>query len=248
MRYLLSTATQPVLQQLALCRTLCAFDFDGTLAPIVDDPSQAALRDDTRRLLTTLAGLYPCVILSGRARADVAAKVCGIPLERIIGSHGAETELSPANGRPQVEEWKLIIERNINGTPGVWVEDKGHSLAIHYRQAPEKAAARRRILGATRELDQARIFGGKLVINISVSGDPHKGTALAAERARLACDSVLFAGDDENDEEAFAISGAVVGVRIGFKRTSGAGYYLRSQQEIDKLMTRLIELRSAATP
>ena len=243
MRYVLSPASRPVLEQLAAERTLCAFDFDGTLAPIADHPDKAALRETTRRHLTELAAIYPCVILSGRARADVASKVCGVPLKSVIGSHGADTGLTPANGRPQVRQWKLAIERDLGDSAGVWVEDKGHSLAVHYRQAPLKSAARRRILGAARALDQARVFGGKLVVNIVVDGDPHKGAALAAERDRLACDWVLYIGDDENDEEAFAIPGNIVGIRIGQKRRTNARYYLRSQEEIDALMAAMIELR-----
>ena len=92
MRYILSQTSRSILAQLAQERTLCAFDFDGTLAPIVEDPDQAVLSDRTRNLLGRLAALYPCVILSGRARTDLLGRLSGMPLERVFGSHGAEGE------------------------------------------------------------------------------------------------------------------------------------------------------------
>src|SRR5688572_5212707 len=60
-QYLLSRACRPILVRLSKERTLCAFDFDGTLAPIVPHPNQAGLRDRTRHLLASLAAAYPCV-------------------------------------------------------------------------------------------------------------------------------------------------------------------------------------------
>ncbi|HZO56877.1 MAG TPA: trehalose-phosphatase [Bryobacteraceae bacterium] len=248
MRYLLSRASRPVLARLAQERTLCAFDFDGTLAPIAAHPGEAVLRDRTRNLLARLAALYPCVILSGRSRADLMDKLQGSGIERFIGSHGAETQDSKRNRHPQLRRWKAAIESELCGSPGLWIEDKGLSLAVHYRQAPRKAEAKRRILRATQNLEQARVFGGKQVVNLTVDGDPHKGIALAAERERLACNWVLYVGDDENDEEAFAIGGNLVGVRVGKRSHTHAGYYLRSQGEIDSLLETLIALRESMPP
>ena len=63
MRYIMSRECRPIFSRLARERTLCAFDFDGTLAPIVECPDQAAMRDRTRRLLAAVASEYPCIIL-----------------------------------------------------------------------------------------------------------------------------------------------------------------------------------------
>ena len=245
MRYLLSRASRPVLEKLSAGRTLCAFDFDGTLAPIVDHPAMAVLPAGTRRRLARLASLYPCVVVSGRARADVLEKLQGAGIDRVLGSHGAETDTSSTNGRAQVPRWKAALEAALGASEGLWIEDKGHSLAVHYRHAPQKQEAKRLILSVARNLEQARVFGGKQVVNLAVAGDPHKGTALCAERDRLGCDWVLYAGDDENDEEAFAIGGNVVGVRIGWKARTHAGYYLRAQPEIDALLETLCDLRGS---
>jgi trehalose-6-phosphatase len=81
------------------------------------------------------------------------------------------------------------------------------------------------------------------VVNIVTACAPNKGDALATERERLHCNWVLYAGDDENDEDAFALEGNVVSVRVGCKRRSHARYYLRTQTEIDKLLDRLVRLR-----
>lgn len=242
MRYLLSAASRPVLARLALERTLCAFDFDGTLAPIVQHPDQAAMRPSTRERLAKLACVYPCIVLSGRSRADLLPKLDGIAFRRVIGNHGSEHEGTPAR-TARIADWKCAVTKRLEDTRGVWVEDKGLSLAVHYRQAPQRQMARRRILEATQGLEGARIFGGKAVVNLVEAEAPNKGTALAAERDRLGCTWVLYAGDDENDEDAFRIGGNLVAVRIGRKQRSHAGYYLHTQGEIDALLDAMIRFR-----
>ena len=243
MQYLLSRASRSVLTRLAHEKTLCAFDFDGTLSPIVAHPYGARVRGRTLSLLGRLAALYPCVIVSGRARADLLGRLSGVKVARLIGNHGAETELTTRKSLRRIQQWKTSLELELGLFPGLWVEDKGLSLAVHYRQSPRKAEARRRILKVARSLERARVFGGKQVVNLAVDGAPHKGEALAAERDRLGCNWVLYVGDDENDEDAFALDGNVVPVRIGRKRLSHAGYYLRTQAEIDKLLELLCCMR-----
>ena len=248
MQYLLSPASRPTLARLAGARTLCAFDFDGTLSRLVDHPDQAGLRARTRDLLGALAERYPCVIISGRARKDVLAKLAGVTLASVIGNHGAETEAAARQSRGQITRWKAVINRELGLIPGLWVEDKGLSLAVHYRQATAKREVRRRILAIAGSLTQARVFGGKQVVNLTPCQAPNKGDALAAERHRLACDWVLYVGDDQNDEDAFALDGNLVAVRIGRSQRSRARYYLRTQAEIDKLLELLVALRPPSQP
>jgi len=248
MRYLLSRNSRSILTRLAQERTLCAFDFDGTLSPIVQRPDQAGMRARTRNLLGRLAALYPCVIVSGRARADVLGKLRGVGVARVIGNHGAETEAATRSSRRRVGRWKTALQRQLGSLPGLWMEDKGISLAVHYRQSSHKAEARRRVLAAARELPDVRVFGGKQVVNLAAVSAPHKGDALAAERDRLGCNWVLYVGDDENDEDAFALDGNIVSVRIGRKRNSHANYYLRTQSEIDDLLDLVVRLRNVVPP
>lgn len=247
MNYLFSKTSRPILARLAQELTLCAFDFDGTLSPIVEHPDQAVMRARTRNLLRRLALLYPCIVVSGRARADVLDKLSGVKVAQVIGNHGAETgtKIEP---RQQIDQWLIALKFELGTIPGVWVEDKGISLAIHYRQSAQKADARRRILAATRHLSHAYVFGGKQVVNVTPVGAPNKGDALAAERDRLRCNWVLYVGDDDNDEDAFAVGGNIVSVRIRRKQRSKAGYFLRTQAEIDELLELLIRLREPVAP
>ena len=246
MEYLFSRASRSILKRLGGARTLCAFDFDGTLSPIAAHPDQAGMRDRTRNLLGSLAALYPCVIVSGRARADLLRKLDGVKMTRVIGNHGAETEAIARTSRRRVKRWQVAIEHELGPIPGLWVEEKGLSLAVHYRQCAGKAKVRRRILAASGKLPRVRVFGGKQVVNLTVDNAPNKGGALAAERDRLGCDWVLYVGDDENDEDAFALDGNIVAVRIGRKQSSHARYYLRTQAEVDTLLARLVLLRKPA--
>ncbi len=244
MRYILSRDSRALVTRLAQENTLCAFDFDGTLSPLVEHPERARMRVQTRRLLHSLGTLYPCMVVSGRARADVMEKLDGANMVQVIGNHGAETESTP---HPRhLEQWKAVLACEIGSLPGVWVEDKGLSLAVHYRQSTKKAEARRRILAAGRKLKRVRVLGGNHVVNLVADTAPDKGDALAAERARLGCDWILYVGDDENDEDAFSLDGNVVPIRIGRKQQSHARYYLRRQAEIDELIQLLVMLREPA--
>jgi len=240
MQYLLSRACRPILTRLTRERTLFAFDFDGTLAPIVDHPNKAKMRARTLKLLRRLAALYPCVIVSGRARSDVLERMRGVEVSRVIGNHGAETAASNRSAHRRVALWKAALKREIGSVAGVWLEDKGMSLAVHYRQSTVKAKVRRQILAVTQGLKHVRVFGGKQVMNVVWDRANHKGHALATERKRLACEWVLYVGDDENDEDAFALDGKTVPVRVGRKKDSHARYYLRTQLEIDDLLALLV--------
>jgi len=245
MKYLLSRASLPLVKRLARERTLCAFDFDGTLAPIAGHPEAARMRKRTRDLLCRMAAIYPCIVVSGRNRADVLEKLGCLDVAGVLGNHGAESGKTPAPRR-RVKSWKAALEPEIDFMSGTWMEEKAFSLAIHYRHAPRKAAARRRIVAAARKLSNVRVFGGKQVVNVVEKLALQKGDALAAERDRLKCNWVLYFGDDENDEDAFALKGNIVPVRIGRKRRTHARYYLRTQTEIDKLLELLLRLRESA--
>src|SRR3954469_15214073 len=131
MKHLLSPRNLPVLERFAWSRLLLAFDFDGTLAPIVVDPDAAQMRARTRLLLMRVAAHYPTVVISGRTRADTARRLNGVPLREVIGNHGAERGPEDGRGRPGVRRWRLQLEQQLAGLPGVIIEDKGLSLSIH---------------------------------------------------------------------------------------------------------------------
>jgi trehalose 6-phosphate phosphatase len=247
MRNILSTAGKEVLQQFAWSNVLVALDYDGTLAPIVSRPERAALRPETRRLLHDVSRLYPVVVISGRAQADVVPKLVGTGVTEVIGNHGIEPRHTMADYLAQVRRWLPVLRARVEALQGVWVEDKTYSVAIHYRQSRRKKLALPEILAAARTLGEIRLIGGKQVVNILPTDAPHKGIALEKARDRLRCDTALYVGDDETDEDVFGLDqpGRLLGVRVGPKRASEAAYYLRNQRALDELLAELLRLRPA---
>jgi trehalose 6-phosphate phosphatase len=248
LKNILARANREILQQYAWSHVLLAFDYDGTLAPIVSDPAQAPMRPSTRVLLADLAIRYPCVVISGRAQRDARRWLEGIPLRQVIGNHGVEPWQATRPMMAEVERWLPLLERRLSGLAGVWIEDKTYSLAVHYRLSREKKKALARILDAAAELGPARLVGGKQVVNILPEHAPHKGMALLRERNRLGCDTALYLGDDVTDEDVFGLDepGRLLAVRVGAKPDSAAPYCVRSQAAVDELLRLLIDLRPPA--
>ncbi|MCC7111137.1 MAG: trehalose-phosphatase [Deltaproteobacteria bacterium] len=243
---LLGREGEPLLRALAGSSSLLAFDFDGTLAPIVDDRRRAALRPRTRALLARTATLFPCAVITGRARADVARRVSGTGVAHLIGNHGLEVKAGTSSGNPAVRRAHALLREVLRGAVGVDIEDKGATLAVHYRRAPEQAKARARIVAALAPLSSSlRLLGGHCVLNVLPAGAGDKGTAFAALWDRLGADVALFVGDDLTDEPAFelALRRSLIGAYVGASEHTSAGAFLRDQLEVDLLLERLVELR-----
>jgi trehalose 6-phosphate phosphatase len=243
--YLFSRLNQDLLEIFAWSNVLLAFDYDGTLAPLVSAPAHATMRASTRRLLRRASTLYPCVVISGRARSDTVRRLRNIEVCRVVGNHGAEPSADREAMRGRVRRWLPVLRARLSGRQGVVIEDKRFSVAVHYRQARGRNATRRAVLSAARVLKDVRLVGGKLVVNLLVADAPHKGLALERERSHFACDTVIYVGDDETDEDVFQIDrpGHLLSIRVGRKRTSAAPYYIRNQAEIDRLLETLIAVR-----
>jgi trehalose 6-phosphate phosphatase len=237
---------RPVLEEFARSNVLLAFDFDGTLAPIVAEPEYARMRPATSRLLNDLATLYPCVVISGRAQADVAGRLEGIPLRGVIGNHGIKPWQGSEPLAAEVERWRPILRERLSGFPGVRIEDKTLSVAVHYRQSREKKKARAAISEAVSALGNVRLIGGKQVVNILPRAAPDKGAALLGELERLSCEKAIYAGDDDTDEDVFALDrpGTLLTIRVGARAGTLASYYVRRQDDIDELLRHLLQLRS----
>ncbi len=245
MTYLFTRANRDLLETFAWSNVLLAFDYDGTLAPLVRTPTRATMRSSTRRLLRRASKLYPCVVISGRAQGDALDRLKGVEVWRVLGNHGAEPSAEWEAMRRRVQRWLPVLKTRLSRHQGVIVEDKGFSVAVHYRKARARNAARRAILTAARSLNDVRIIGGKLAVNLLVPDAPHKGLALERERAHFACDTVIYIGDDETDEDVFQLDrpGRLLSVRVGRKRSSAAPYFIRNQAEIDRLLGALVALR-----
>jgi trehalose 6-phosphate phosphatase len=248
MKNILGRDSRSVLEELARSKVLLAFDYDGTLAPIVSDPDRAVMRPSTRLLLSELTKFYPCIVISGRSQRDVLRLLRGVGMHEIVGNHGMEPWHANSGFATLVARWLPSLRDRLAGLGGVMVEDKVYSVAVHYRASPDRTAARKAILEATRALGEVQIIGGKLVVNVLPKGAPRKGMALLRERERLDCDAALFVGDDDTDEDIFSLDGPgrIVGIRVGLRRSSAAAYYIGSQPRIDGLLKMLLALRQEA--
>lgn len=247
-RNILSRSNIALLEQFAWSNVLLAFDFDGTLAPIVSRPERAMMRPTTGALFEAVAARYPCIMVSGRARADVARHLHGIGVYEIVGNHGLEPWKASARLAKRVEHWIPLLEQRLAGLAGVEIEDKVYSLAVHYRRSRARRLARTKILGAVSDIVDMQVMGGKQVVNLLPKGAPHKGLALLRERARLGCDTAIYVGDDETDEEVFALDqpGQLLSIRVGPRRNSAASYFIENQERIDDLLDLLWTIRKTA--
>ena len=249
MRHFFAPEGREALARLLQQRPLLAFDFDGTLAPIVTRPQQARIASGVVARLSLLASQLPVAIITGRAISDVRNRL-GFEPHFIVGNHGAEDLASPDRAGALRHALAPVRARLVAAgaglaSAGVTVEDKGQSIALHYRLARQPQAALNRINEFFLHMDdQFHVFPGKMVVNIAPAGAPNKGDAMLALLARSQAGQAFFAGDDANDEPVFAAAPADwLTVRIGRDDlASQAMFYLDSATEMARLLDQMIEL------
>jgi trehalose 6-phosphate phosphatase len=222
--------------------TLVAFDYDGTLAPIVTDPKAAWMRARTVQLVRAVARRYTCVVVTGRERKDVMRFLDDVPFAHVVGNHGGQLDGRSASPfRKRVASWARRLEAELASVRGIFVEHKSASVSVHWRGAPDEAGARVAIAKAVARIEGARVTPGKKLTNLVPRDAPDKGWAVAHMRERLGCRRVLFAGDDVTDEDVFALRARwLLSVRVGRRLRSAAAWYLRDQREVDRLLEALL--------
>jgi trehalose 6-phosphate phosphatase len=195
---------------------LIATDFDGTLAPIVDDPADARPAPGAVAALARLAAEAGTVaVITGRAAADAVALggLAAIPGLVVLGHYGAQRwhdgELSAPAAAPGVQEVREALPgllAALHAPDGTVIEDKGTALAVHTRRTANPAAT----LALLREPLQRLAGGssltvepGRMVLELRPPG-MDKGAALRGLAAERGARSVLFCGDDLGDLAAFA--------------------------------------------
>ncbi|HEX5056865.1 MAG TPA: trehalose-phosphatase [Gammaproteobacteria bacterium] len=243
MKPILDPLHLPVLRKFLQPDTLIAFDYDGTLAPIVGDPGCAEMRPRTRDLLRHVAMKYPTVVITGRKRLEALGFLGGIPLFEVIGNHGAENRGAvPRHIIRRVAEWRQELEKRLGAMEGVALEDKCYSLSVHYRRSGDGDAVSK-IISEIENLEGARWIGGKSVVNIVPDEAPGKGEALLRLCKRLGSPRSIFVGDDDTDEDVFAMTGTspVLGIRVGSTENTAADYYINDQTDIDPLLNTMME-------
>jgi trehalose 6-phosphate phosphatase len=247
MRHLFTKKGEAALAAALRRRPLLAFDFDGTLAPIVARPDDARIPTAVAARLSRLVARLPVAIVTGRSVADVQRRL-GFTPQYIIGSHGAEDEADPvgaaARARALEPLRELLASRRAALTAaGVAVEDKGQSIALHYRLARQREHA----LALIRELlstagASLHVFAGKMVVNATAAGAPDKAHAVQALVARSGATCAVFAGDDVNDEPVFAMAPPTwLTIRIGRDdAASRAQFFLDGPDEVALLLERML--------
>lgn len=249
-------------QTIVLC-----LDYDGTLTPIMATPDEAILSQDNKHLLENLAKRCSLAIVSGRALDDVKAKV-NLKNIMYIGNHGLEINgpqlhfesLTPPKEKETLDHLKNDLVKELSAVNGVWIEDKGLTLSVHYRLAQEtdEPVIRKLFHKVCQHYileKKIRVTEGKKVLEVRPFIDWDKGKALlwflAKERQVHKKTKVvpIFIGDDITDEDALGvIAGQGFGVVVGSKGHSKAEYFLNDTTEVTEFMKRLLAFLSTQAP
>ncbi len=186
-------------------------DFDGTLAPIVADPATADPLPEAPGVLAALTRRFGLVaVISGRPVSFLAQRLATAgPGLRLFGAYGLEwLEDGKVHRAPEAGPWQAEVARVVEAAratfagEGVGIEDKGVSVTVHWRQAPEAGG---------RALDFARTWSqrtglvrqpGRMAVEFRPPVGIDKGAVV--ERVAQGMAAACFAGDDEGDLAAFA--------------------------------------------
>lgn len=237
---------------------LIALDFDGTLAPEVDDPLDARALPEAHEQLVRMLDLADTrlALISGRA-LDSLEHVAHLPGHALFGgSHGLEYRLDEGDSAlPMSEEHaaelaKLdaLMHELADTAEGAWIELKPAGRALHVRMASPEDAHRLQSEAVARV--EAEIPGlttrfGKNVVEFALHS-ANKGDAIERLREYVGADAIFFAGDDTTDEDAIAVLGPNdLGVRVG-DAPSAARLRVAGTREIADVLTVLVDRRAAA--
>ena len=186
-------------------------DFDGTLSPIVEEPSRARLADGAQAALASLARRLAVVaIVTGREPLD-ARRLTAVPELLIVGNHGMEW-LEPKASEPRADADASRIGTALDEVlarlprlEGVLPEHKGVSASVHYRRSPDPDGARAAILEALGDVAPSglELRDGRRIVEIRPVGLGDKGTATRKIVERYGLRGVVVMGDDLTDLDMF---------------------------------------------
>jgi alpha,alpha-trehalase len=230
-------------------------DFDGTLSPFNPDPRAVVLGDGVARVLGLLASRADCSlgVISGRRLQDVRDRVTVPGDLYITGFHGleihtpGETFLHPeaSAAAATMHAIAAAVRPRLADLPGVFLEDKDLSIALHYREAEPavRVVAQSVFLDAARadvDAGRLRLLPGACVIELLPKIAWHKGSALEWIRERVqrlfGPTFTVYIGDDLTDEDAFHAVGAD-GIAIAASdRVSGAHVHVDGPADVARLL------------
>ena len=235
---------------------LLFLDFDGTLAPIVEDPSLASMPPGTKEVLARFVDdpKFTLAIISGRALADLRLR---LGFENVIyaGNHGLEisgpglefVEPRAAERLKSLGELARHLRARLHDIRGVEVENKVLSASVHFRRASATA-----IPEVRQAVDDAVVFEdnpfqvteGRKVLEIRPRVNWDKGMAvrwIQQKSGRLGA-VPLYLGDDSSDEDAFLALPDGITISVGKCKETSASYCLERQEEVLGFLTWLGEV------
>jgi trehalose 6-phosphate phosphatase len=192
-------------------RAAVLLDVDGTLAPIVAVPADAAVPEGTRKELRRLHGRYGLVACVSGRPSTAAASIVGMPELVYVGEHGLELA-------PEAPAWRDRLHGFAATVAWDDVELKPLSVSFHYRRAADEDEALRLLEGVERRAHDEGFVPrwGRKVLELRPPIDANKGTAVRALLEERGLRRALYAGDDTTDLDAFhALDGLEVAVRVG---------------------------------
>lgn len=237
MEYLLTSTNLKVLESFALVKTLYAFDYDGTLAPISSDPDKAFMIQEVTDFLKKLNSIASVAIITGRSTEEVK-KFLDFEPEFIIGNHGIEGSHSEEE-LLTMEGLVVIWKKMLGQLPAdVRLEVKKYSLSLHFQNDISA------LMPLIEQLPEATLVGGKSILNILPKIGMNKGQALNQVMRNKNFHFGFFIGDDVTDENVFAYkSSRLFTVKVGRDPDTMAKYYINTQTEILDVLKALVNFQ-----
>ncbi|ELZ16140.1 trehalose-phosphatase [Haloterrigena salina JCM 13891] len=231
-------------------RLCCCLDFDGTLAPIVEDPDAAAPTAENEAAVASLSAdpAVSTAIVSGRALADVRDRIDGPSI--YAGNHGLELERNDSlavhpvarKRAARIDEVCGILESVLEPIPNARIENKRLTGTVHYRSVPPamRPIVQRRTHAVVDRFggDALEVSSGKRILEIGPSIPWGKGNAVALIAADMPPGAVpIYIGDDVTDESAFrTVESDGIGIRVGGDEPSAASYRLDSPDAVARFL------------
>jgi len=255
MHSIFSSEGQAQLDRIIKPGLLCAFDFDGTLAPLVLQPDHAALPEELRLRLVELSSYAPIALITGRSLQDIRSRM-GFEPDFVIGNHGIEglTGWEERASRYQVlcKVWHDNLTSALKDSAifgkNVFIENKQYSLSVHYSQANDHKQAEARLMEILERLNpMPRVITGKDILNLLPDGAADKGVAMEELIRTTTAKTAVYLGDDVTDEEVFKLKRHdLLSVRVEKGEHSAAHFFVPTLQDMAQLLDDLIErLRNA---
>jgi trehalose 6-phosphate phosphatase len=223
-------------------------DFDGTLVNLRRRPSEVRMPAQAKQILERLVrhpNLFVAIV-SGR-RVETLRSLVDVDGLHYFGLHGAESDVRSAmlseGARLALDSAKRAAQLELAVLAGIWIEDKGFSFSVHYRDADASAskrgyAALAKLLAPWR--DALHVLEGSRVWEVLPNEIPGKASVIEEVLGKLpAATAVLYVGDDSTDEAAFAALPNQITVRVGRESVTCARYIVRGPADVLRFLTRL---------